>query len=106
MAELIETAVVSGGLKERGFLSHGAEQQLQFQIASESWRATALCRAAGHAAPEDFRARQRRDVRQSARFLRIAWEYEPRSFPIQQGPDGAVLEASRRISTCRSTIST
>jgi hypothetical protein len=26
-------------------------------------------------------------------FYRIAWEYEPRTFPIQQGPDGAVLEA-------------
>jgi hypoxanthine phosphoribosyltransferase len=26
-------------------------------------------------------------------FYRIAWEYEPRSFPVQYGPDGAVLEA-------------
>ena len=26
-------------------------------------------------------------------FYRIAWEYEPRSFPIQCGPDGKALEA-------------
>ena len=26
-------------------------------------------------------------------FYRIAWEYEPRSFPIQWGKDGRVLEA-------------
>jgi len=26
-------------------------------------------------------------------FYRIAWEYEPRSFPVQYAADGAVLEA-------------
>src|ERR1043165_7687199 len=32
IAELIQTAVASGGLVERGFLSHAAEVQLQFQM--------------------------------------------------------------------------
>ena len=26
-------------------------------------------------------------------FYRIAWEYEPRSFPVQFGPDGGALES-------------
>src|SRR5262249_3121012 len=32
MAEMIDAAVISGGLRERGYLSHASEQQLQFKM--------------------------------------------------------------------------
>ena len=40
-------------------------------------------------------------------FYRIAWEYEPRSFPVQYARDGRRAGVrSRPISICRSSIST
>ena len=93
MAELVETAVVSGALKERGLLAHAAEQQLQFQMRMKLARfgivppshVTLRSKQFAHASEEMFA--------NLLDFYRIAWEYEPRSFPIHQGPDGAVLEA-------------
>jgi len=93
MAALVESAVVSGGLKERGFLSHAAEQQLQFQMRLRLARyglvppnrVTLRRKQFAHASEEMFA--------NLLDFYRIAWEYEPRSFPIHEGPDGTVLEA-------------
>ena len=93
MAELIETAVRSTGLAERGLLSAAAEAQLQFQMRLKLARY-------GIVPPAKVTLRQKMFAHQSEEmfanlldFYRIAWEYEPRSFPIQHGPDGAVLEA-------------
>jgi cytidylate kinase len=93
MAELIETAVAATGLKERGLLSTAAEAQLQFQMRLKLARY-------GIVPPGHVTLRQKMFAHQSEEmfanlldFYRIAWEYEPRSFPIQYGPDGAVLEA-------------
>jgi cytidylate kinase len=93
MAELIQTAAVTGGLKERGFLSHAAEQQLQFQMRLKLARygivppaqITLRKKIFAHASEEMFA--------NLLDFYRIAWEYEPRTFPIQEGPEGEVLEA-------------
>jgi cytidylate kinase len=93
MAELIQTAVATGGLKERGFLSHAAEQQLQFQMRLKLARfgivppshVTLRKKIFAHASEEMFA--------NLLDFYRIAWEYEPRTFPIQEGPGGEVLEA-------------
>jgi cytidylate kinase len=93
MAELVQTAVATGGLKERGFLSHAAEQQLQFQMRLKLARfgivppshITLRKKIFAHASEEMFA--------NLLDFYRIAWEYEPRTFPIQEGPGGEVLEA-------------
>jgi cytidylate kinase len=93
MAELIETAVRSTGLAERGLLSAAAEAQLQFQMRLKLARY-------GIVPPGKATLRQKMFAHQSEEmfanlldFYRIAWEYEPRSFPIQYDRDGAVLEA-------------
>jgi cytidylate kinase len=93
MAGVIETAVASTGLKERGYLSPAAEAQLQFQM---RWRLARF----GMVPPDKITLRNKMFANQSEEifanlldFYRIAWEYEPRSFPVQYGRDGNVLEA-------------
>jgi cytidylate kinase len=93
MAELIETAARSAGLAERGLLSTAAEAQLQFQMRLKLARY-------GIVPPGKVTLRQKMFAHQSEEmfanlldFYRIAWEYEPRSFPIQYDRDGSVLEA-------------
>jgi cytidylate kinase len=93
MAGLIETAVESTGLKERGYLSPAAEAQLQFQTRLRLARY-------GMVPPDKITIRNKMFANQSEEifanlldFYRIAWEYEPRSFPVQYGREGNVLEA-------------
>jgi hypothetical protein len=93
MAELIVTAVASMGLKERGLLSAAAEAQLQFQMRLKLSRY-------GLVPPSQVTLRNKTFAHPSEEmfanlldFYRIAWEYEPRSFPVQYGPDGSVQEA-------------
>jgi len=93
MAELIETAVHTAGLEERGYLSPAAEQQLQFQMRLKLARFGIV--PAGHATlrKKIFANASEEMFACLLDFYRIAWEYEPRSFPIQYGVDGRVLES-------------
>ncbi len=93
MAELIETATRSLGLIERGFLSPAAEAQLQFQMR------LSLARH-GIVPPDKITLRKKLFANSSEEmfanlldFYRIAWEYEPRSFPVQWDRNGNVTEA-------------
>ena len=93
MADLVVTAANATGLVERGFLSSAAEMQLQFQTRFRLARF-------GIAPPGNVTLRKKMFAHQSEEmfanlldFYRIAWEYEPRSFPIHLAPDGSVLEA-------------
>jgi cytidylate kinase len=93
MAGLIQTTVESTGLKERGYLSPAAEAQLQFQIRLRLARY-------GIVPPGKITIRNKMFANQSEEifanlldFYRIAWEYEPRSFPVQYDRDGSVSEA-------------
>src|SRR3954449_5954224 len=93
MSELVETAVAAAGLRERGYLSHAAEAQLQFQMRLKLARF-------GIVPPDKVSLRQKTFAHQSEEmfanlldFYRIAWEYEPRSFPVKYDQDGSVLEA-------------
>ena len=93
MAEMIETAVLSTGLKERGFLSPAAEAQLQFQMRLRLSKF-------GIVPPDKITLRKKMFANQSEEmfanlldFYRIAWEYEPVSFPVQYDRDGTVLES-------------
>ena len=92
MAELVETCVQTGGFRERGYLSPAAEAQLQFQMRLRLARY-------GLVLPDKISLRKKIFANQSEEifanlldFYRIAWEYEPRSFPIQYGSDGSPTE--------------
>jgi hypoxanthine phosphoribosyltransferase len=79
-------------------LSAAAEAQMQFRVRLE---------LAKHGVAPSNRASAKRGALRRAAFVhpseeifanlldfyRIAWEYEPRSFPIQWNKDGKVLEA-------------
>ncbi|MGA3099270.1 MAG: cytidylate kinase family protein [Bryobacteraceae bacterium] len=93
MAGLIETAARGAGLQERGLLSPAAEIQLQFQMRLRLARY-------GIVPPRNITLRNKMFANPSEElfanlldFYRIAWEYEPRSFPIHYQRDGTVLEA-------------
>ena len=93
IAELIVTAATAMELAARGFLSPAAEAQLQFQMRLRLARY-------GLAPPGNVALRKKIFAHHSEEmfanlldFYRIAWEYEPRSFPIHTGPKGEALEA-------------
>jgi len=93
MAELIALATESSGLVERGLLSQAAEAQLQFQMRFRLAR-YGIAPAGKVTLRKNIFAHQSEQLFANLLdFYRIAWEYEPRSFPIQYGVDGTVLEA-------------
>jgi cytidylate kinase len=93
MVQLIENVVRSQGLVERGFFSGAAEAQMQFQIRLRLARY-------GIQPPSKVGLQQKTFAHQSEQvfanlldFYRIAWEYEPKSFPVQWDRDGRVIES-------------
>ncbi len=93
MAAIIQTAVATAGLAERGLLSPAAEQQLQFQMRLKLARYGLV--PCGHVTlrKKMFAHHSEEMFANLLDFYRIAWEYEPRSFPIQYGPDGNATES-------------
>lgn len=93
MARFIESAVVALDLTHSGFLSGPAQAQLQFQarleLSKHGMSPPVLVQlrqsSFGHPSEEIFA--------NLLDFYRIAWEYEPRSFPIQWDKNGRVLES-------------
>lgn len=93
MAGLIATAANSRVLSQQGLLPPAAEAEIQFRIRLQLARHrirppgnVSLKRAAfAHPSEEIFA--------NLLDFYRIAWEYEPRSFPLQWDTDGNVLAA-------------
>ena len=107
MAELIETAVVSGGLKERGYLSAEADGAAPVSDASQAGALRHRSPGQHHAAEEDVRPSERGDIRQPAGFLphRLGVRAAQLSHPV--GPGRAVCwNRSPPISTCRNSIFT
>jgi len=93
MAELIATTAQTVGLQEKGYLSAATEMQLQFQMR------LGLARH-GIVPPDKITLRKKVFANASEEmfanlldFYRIAWEYEPRSFPVQYDREGNVHEA-------------
>jgi cytidylate kinase len=93
MAAAIESVVAGIGLVDVGLLVPAAEAQIQFRVRLE---------LAKHkmAPPDRVMLKRAAFVHPSEEifanlldFYRIAWEYEPRSFPIQWDKDNRVLEA-------------
>jgi cytidylate kinase len=93
MADVLTYTARTLALSERGFLSAAAEAHLQFQMRLRLARF-------GIAPPGTISLRKKIFANASEQmfanlldFYRIAWEYEPRSFPVQYDRDGRVLEA-------------
>jgi hypothetical protein len=93
VAEMIRSAAGQRGLAEIGLLSPAAEAHLQFQVRLKLAKY-------GFQPPGHVSLKSRRFVHPSEEvfanlldFYRVAWEYEPRSFPIQWDKDDRVLEA-------------
>jgi len=90
MAAVLRAAVDARALLLQGLLSAAAEAQIQFQMRLQLAKhgivpagQASLKRATfGHPSEEMF-----------ANLLRIQWQYEPRSFPLQWDKDGNVIEA-------------
>ncbi len=93
MAELTANASTSMGLRERGFLSAAAEAQLQFQMRYRLARYGLTPSGNASLRKTIFAHQSEQMFANMLDFYRIAWEYEPRSFPIHTGPNGEVLEA-------------
>jgi hypothetical protein len=93
MLDLLVSAVKSQGLMESGFLSVQAAAELQFRVRLELARY-------GVPPPDGVRLERKPFGHPSEEvfanlldFYRIAWDYEPRSFPLQWDKDGKVSEA-------------
>lgn len=93
MLDLLASAVKSQGLLESGMLSGQAAAELQFRVRLElarygvppPHRVGLERKPFGHPSEEVFA--------NLLDFYRIAWAYEPRSFPLQWDKDGKVSEA-------------
>ena len=93
MSEVLATAVRAKGLLEGGLLTGAAEAQIQFQVRLKLARY-------GIVPPDRLQVRRKEFGHPSEEvfanlldFYRIAWDYEPRSFPLQWDKDGKVQEA-------------
>ena len=93
VAKLIQIAAETRRLVEEGLWSEAADAQLQFQVRLQ---------LAKHGIVAPDRISLKRDIFSHPSeqifanlldFYRIAWEYEPRSFPLQWDKDGKVIES-------------
>ena len=93
MASVIERAAVDLAIEAQGHLSAATEMQLQFQMRlrlakhgiSPPGRVSLEKKAFAHPSEEIFA--------NLLDFYRIAWTYEPKSFPIEWDESGRVTEA-------------
>ena len=93
MAGMIEHAAGSLGLKEQGLLSAAAEAQMQFRLRLRLAR-HGIAPAAAATLPHKQFAHQSEEIFANLlNFYRIAWEYEPHSFPIQWDREGHASES-------------
>jgi cytidylate kinase len=93
IVEVVEHAIARRGMVEVGLLSPAAEARLQFQMRLKlSAHGIFSC---GHASLKNkgFVHPSEEVFASLLDFYRVAWEYEPRSFPVRWDPDGHVAEA-------------
>lgn len=93
MVEMIRNSVTALGLNERGHLSAAAEAQIQFQIRLRLSRHGIVAPGAVRLDAKTFAHHSEQTFANLLDFYRIAWEYEPRSFPIQYDAEGRVSES-------------
>jgi cytidylate kinase len=93
IVELIETAVRSLALVERGHLSGAAAAQIQFQIRLHLAKHKIAPAGEIGLASKTFAHQSEQTFAHLLDFYRIAWEYEPTSFPVQWDAEGKVTES-------------
>jgi cytidylate kinase len=93
MAHLIRTAAEARSLAEQGLLSTAADAQLQFQARLQLSRYGIMPAGAATLMRSAFSHPSEQIFANLLDFYRIAWEYEPRSFPIQWDNEKKALEA-------------
>ncbi len=93
VAQLIVEAAALRGLKDQGMLSPQAEAHVQFQARLKLSKHGIEAPGKAEIQRKPFSHPSEETFANLLDFYRIAWEYEPRSFPIQWDKDGRVLEA-------------
>ncbi len=93
VAEVVAAAAGARALTEQGLLSAAAEAHLQFQVRLKLSRYGIAPPGKVNWKPRTFSHPSEEIFANLLDFYRVAWEYEPRSFPIQWDKDGRVLEA-------------
>ncbi|MBM3774623.1 MAG: cytidylate kinase-like family protein [Acidobacteria bacterium] len=90
---LIEQAANALRLKEGGFLPEAAQAQLEFQIRLRLAKHGILPRGRAAIQGKPFGHPSEEIFAHLLNFYRIAWEHEPRSFPIEWDAGGRVLKS-------------
>lgn len=93
MAEILQAAAISRRLHEQGLLSAEAEARLQFETRLKLARYGMAPAGQARLKRASFNHPSEEVFANLLDFYRIAWEYEPRSFPLQWDKDGRVIEA-------------
>src|ERR1039457_2538771 len=93
MVEMIQGSVRALGLKERGFLSAAAQAQIQFQIRLRLARHGIVPPGVVRLPGKNFAHQSEQIFANLLDFYRIAWEYEPRNFPVQWDAEGRISES-------------
>jgi len=93
MSDILEAAVQAKRLLEAGLLSPAAEAQIQFQVRLKLARYGIVPPDRVRETRKEFGHPSEEIFANLLDFYRIAWNYEPRSFPLQWDKDGKVLEA-------------
>ena len=93
VTEIIRSAVSARGLMEQGLLSAAAEAHLQFKARLKLSKHGIVAPAKASLKKNAFMHPSEEIFANLLDFYQVAWEYEPRSFPIQWDKDGRVLEA-------------
>ena len=93
MLSMVEAAVRSRELFASGTLSVGLEAQTQFNARLQLAKFGLAAPARGDAVKREFSHPTEEIFANVLDFYQIAWQYEPRSFPLQWDKDGKVIEA-------------
>jgi hypothetical protein len=93
MQEVLEAAVKAKGLINSGLLSAQAEAEVQFKVRLKLARYGIVPPDRIRIKNKDFGHPSEEIFANLLDFYRIAWDYEPRSFPLQWDKDGKVIEA-------------
>jgi cytidylate kinase len=93
MVEIVEAACAARAIQEIGLLSHAAETQMQFQVRMQLAGYGIAPAGKAHLRKAAFVHPSEELFANLLDFYHIAWEYEPRSFPLQWDKDGKVIEA-------------
>lgn len=93
VAEIVAGAAAAGGIAEQGLLSAAAEAHLQFQVRLKLSRYGIAPAGKLSFKPRRFSHPSEEIFANLLDFYRVAWEYEPRTFPLQWDKHGNVIES-------------